>query len=705
MDFRFKKHLVSAIILIIVLVAGCSQREPKDANLVTLASLLDEMTDREAITRFPRPGYKLKQASSYDRSQSNPQDNATWFNNVDYNHYIRMEEYDGQREYVIMEEDRPGCITRWWIPLENTYKNRTLRIYLDGNSEPVIQENYYNLLTGKSFIKEPFAFISSDEINAKVQQGMPVGHPKQMGADLYFPIAFAKSCKITLDDNPFYYIINYRIYEKNVRVETFSMNNYNKNIRLVKQTGEKLLKYDYNESSIINNDIFLEPRSSKLINLPSGAGRAIQKIQLKMDASTDKQTLRSTVLQINFDDKQTVWCPVSEFFGGGVYMRPVNNRNLSVSKDGVLSSYWIMPYREKAEFFLHNYGAKPLQAKLQVTTAPYNWDDHSMYFHLDWHEQAPLPTPPKIDWNYINIRGQGVYAGDVLTIHSTPKGWWGEGDEKIYIDGESFPSHLGTGTEDYYGYAWGMAHHFSSPFISTPLRDARGKGDWRGYTTVARMRLLDAIPFNSSLQLDMEGWQVNPGVSYAVACFWYGYSGAADNIDPDDKTILRKLQDFVPEKLATMPGKQYPDPAFEKLAEPLGNKSIRHVGNHLDLLLWRSPEIEKTLDSDFDNVYGTAGYHLIACKRLNGREINFMEDSVKTLPSFIESMIIGNTAYSIQDTWFIDPKAPHIYLITGAVVSNGEAESEKLMIRLKVSVLGPQGVELVAAMWEVTHML
>ena len=41
----------------------------------------------------------------------------------------------------------------------------------------------------------------------------------------------------------------------------------------------------------------------------------------------------------------------------------------------------------------------------------------------------------------------------------------GEGDEKVYVDGETFPSHFGTGTEDYYGYAWGRYE----PWINHPF--------------------------------------------------------------------------------------------------------------------------------------------------------------------------------------------------------------------------------------------
>ena len=99
-----------------------------------------------------------------------------------------------------------------------------------------------------------------------------------------------------------------------------------------------------------------------------------------------------------------------------------------------------------------------------------------------------MKTRPMADWNYLEVQGQGRYAGDTLSVFSPVKAWYGEGDERIYYDGAKLPAHIGTGTEDYYGYAWGMAGYFSSPFISMPQRDSASQGDWRGYTTTSRLR-------------------------------------------------------------------------------------------------------------------------------------------------------------------------------------------------------------------------
>jgi hypothetical protein len=649
---------------------------------VSLVSLLTEMTNREAITRFP--DYTLKQLSSWDRTQTGPDDPKTWFNNADYGYYIRKEVNNGGDEYVIMDEKGPGCIVRWWIPLEYTYKNRKIRIYIDGLEVPAIEENYHDLISGKSFVKEPFAFISSDEKDSSRQFSLPVGHPKQIGADFYLPIPFSKSCKITLDDNPFYYVIDYRLYHPEKIVESFSTKVFARAQKEIARTAE-LLSGNETFSYDISRKQNILPGQALEIDLPEGSN-AVRSIRVRFDSEPDKQTLRSSVLQFHFDNTVTGWCPVSEFFGGGVYLRPVKNRMSIVTDDGLLQSNWVMPYQQSASIQLRNYGSSPITVELGIAASSYHWDPNSMYFHTNWREDAPINTTTPIDWSYLKAEGKGVYAGDVLTVHAFSKGWWGEGDEKIYLDNEKFPSQLGTGLEDYYGYAWGMAHQFSSPFISVPLRDARGKADWSGYTTVSRIRLLDAIPFNTALNVNVEAWLHDSTVSFSNATYWYARPGVTGNTSSDEQTIKRTLPDYHSQSLEVMPGTTYPDPTRNGLVIPEGDGSIRYAGNHLDLLAWRSPEEIKPLDADADGLYGTAGYSLFNVKRFHARAMKFLEDSAKTLPDFVGSIrLFGEKHSLLQDCWLIDPKQPDVKIITGATIIEGKTGIEKELVQINLA--------------------
>ena len=123
------------------------------------------------------------------------------------------------------------------------------------------------------------------------------------------------------------------------------------------------------------------------------------------------------------------------------------------------------------------------------------------------------------DVNYVDLAGQGVYVGDALTVFNTVDAWWGEGDEKIFVDGEEFPSSIGTGTEDYYGYAWCRPEKFSHPFIAQPT----GAGNFHpGMTVNMRYRSLDAIPFATEISSNIEMWHwVKTKMNFAMTAFWY----------------------------------------------------------------------------------------------------------------------------------------------------------------------------------------
>ena len=111
---------------------------PNKKGVVTFNSLLNEMIDKDAITQYPDPYYTFIQFSSYDR-RSTAINDSTWFANSDSDQFIREEEHDGRKEYVLMETDGPGAIVRFWLT-GNNHGSGMVRIYLDGEDQPVIEE-------------------------------------------------------------------------------------------------------------------------------------------------------------------------------------------------------------------------------------------------------------------------------------------------------------------------------------------------------------------------------------------------------------------------------------------------------------------------------------------------------------------------------------------------------------------------------------
>jgi hypothetical protein len=172
--------------------------------------------------------------------------------------------------------------------------------------------------------------------------------------------------------------------------------------------------------------------------------------------------------------------------------------------------------------------------------------------------------------NFIEIKGEGIHVGDNFTVLNPLPWWWGEGDEKIYVDEDfdrNFPSYFGIGTEDYYGWSGGASpsreDEFSLPFLANirvggeirglenpntrryiSARNRHGgkrvftgeNPHTRGYNICTRTRSLDAIPFGKRFKMDIEAFNYSTGteaiLQYALTAIWYGKGDATHNKAP-----------------------------------------------------------------------------------------------------------------------------------------------------------------------------
>ncbi len=115
-----------------------------------------------------------------------------------------------------------------------------------------------------------------------------------------------------------------------------------------------------------------------------------------------------------------------------------------------------------------------------------------------------IRTRPFQDWHIATLEGTGQQVGTLLDVENPPGvAWWGEGDEKIFVDGESFPSLFGTGTEDYFGYAWSQTETFAHAYHAQTRAPASG---FAGLFSMNRFLVLDPVPFERSLRFDLEIW-------------------------------------------------------------------------------------------------------------------------------------------------------------------------------------------------------
>lgn len=220
---------------------------------------------------------------------------------------------------------------------------------------------------------------------------------------------------------------------------------------------------------------------------------------------------RMMTLRIYWDGEEhpSVECPLGDFFGmGNGVDKPLTSLPVRVTSNGRgRNCYWPMPFRKSARITLANESNKRCVFYYYI-----DWQKHpslskdTAYFHAMYRQEYPCV----MGTNYLiaDIEGRGHYVGTVQSVYLTSPGWYGEGDDFFFIDGEREPRLRGTGTEDYFCDGWGFRQQ-DGPFYGTPFWEGNDTGD-RG--TSYRFHIPDPVVFHKSLRVEIEhkGSQVFP---------------------------------------------------------------------------------------------------------------------------------------------------------------------------------------------------
>ena len=221
-------------------------------------------------------------------------------------------------------------------------------------------------------------------------------------------------------------------------------------------------------------------------------------------ASQDPFSGRSLVLRIYWDGmaKPSVEAPLGDFFGVG-HGAVANFHSLPVSVSSYGRSrtcFWRMPFRKSAKVTLTNerrgFGDVEFYYYVDWEKLP-SLPEDTLYFHARYHQAFPA-TPG--DFTILETKGRGNYAGTVYSVHQVKTGWFGEGDDRFFIDGEALPSLRGTGTEDYFNDSWGF-RAFAAPAHGVTLYEGVFAGD---RVSAYRWHLADPVRFTNSLKFSIE---------------------------------------------------------------------------------------------------------------------------------------------------------------------------------------------------------
>jgi len=261
--------------------------------------------------------------------------------------------------------------------------------------------------------------------------------------------------------------------------------------------------------------------------------RAIVALRVNLDIPappTDRLLLRKLALRITWDDeaRPAVWSPLGDFFGSAPGFNNYKSLPLGMTDEGFYS-FWYMPFATRAHVEIVNDDTREHQISFSITHAPLSRPIEELgRFHAKWHRDAFLDPARPIDWTVLKTRGRGRYCGTTLHVWSPRGEWWGEGDEKFFVDDEKFPSTFGTGTEDYFGYAWADPYIFTNSFHNQPIYNRKG-----GHSSQNRWHIADNVPFQESFLGSLEKYYPNdtPDLWDGVA-YWYLAPGG-ENLYPE----------------------------------------------------------------------------------------------------------------------------------------------------------------------------
>ena len=468
---------------------------------------------------MPAPGDSCAQWSSYDRKSRFDEKNGTYVNwdaNGDGDGIIRKE-----GDHLVMAEMRgPGCIWRIWSA---TPQAGRVRIYLDGATEPAIDLPFQGYFNGKN---APFTRKA-------------LVHTVARGWNNYTPIPYQKSCKVVAEKGwGAYYHFVYETFPPGTEVPTFSRALPAADEQALDQANDLLTNCGpdperTDSPPAVKRLLEVGPQQASTVAVIGGPA-ALSQIRARLDpppAHSELDPPRELCLQISWDGEAqpSVWVPLGDFFGTAVGTNPYRSYPLGVMDDGWCYCKWYMPFGIEAKIELVNGGNTKRRVSFEVSYGPLIRPIGQLgRFHAKWHRDALLPVEPErqIDWPMLKTTGAGRFVGVMLHIWNPRGGWWGEGDEKFFVDGEKFPSTFGTGSEDYFGYAWSDAGLFQHAFHNQTLND----GNSRGHISVNRWHIPDNVPFQKRFEGCIEKYYPNQRPTlYAASTYWYL---SADGLDP-----------------------------------------------------------------------------------------------------------------------------------------------------------------------------
>ncbi|MEW6250403.1 MAG: glycoside hydrolase family 172 protein [Planctomycetota bacterium] len=495
-------------------------RSTTDHAVVTQAELLRRLIDLDRLAMPPAPGERMRLFSSFDRRSrldeyGQPVD---WEADDDCGHFLRQANgWD-----VLAEVEGPGAITRIW----SGNPQGDIRIVLDG--AVVVEAKFEKLLSGSL---PPFeAPLVSD------------------GRLSYFPVGFTKNCQVLARGSKSCYQIDTVQFAPGTKVETFRAELDEAAQAALAEVRQALA------AGLSDKQLFAGGRAppvtvrgsigpdEALAEKIEGAG-TVRALYMGVEARGEPDelyALHRCVLRIWCDGADTpqVECPLTDFFGAG--FEPTLFRGVPVGTDraatiplGYLEDHYMyslfpMPFRDGVRIEIRNrcQDRRKIGLVLDMRVDRRKPAEDALCFHARFRKEDLCQT---FDYAILETTGPGRIVGCSLSVDTPRDAWWGQGDHKIWIDGERFPSYFGTGTADYFGQ-FGALQAQTGPFCGTSHVAPYGKN------SAYRWHIGDCIDFQKSARFTLENYAKD--VYYGSVAYWYAPADSTHFFAPLQKDDL-----------------------------------------------------------------------------------------------------------------------------------------------------------------------
>lgn len=514
------------------------------------------MTDLTLLANPPVLGeFSGSQTSTDPKSQYDPETDTyiEWGANEDYKGF-RYIEGDA---YVVFDSEGPGVIWRIWA---GSFLIGRIKIYIDDMENPAVDLDY------KEYMDRYF-------YTAQYGNCPNLTPTLSRGRQRLIPIPFNKRCKITLTGIPewgTYYQFTYSKYPKDYQLPV-----YNDQIdlslcigltdteRKLQNRGEYPYKdEDSKQKTVYKNTIKPGETANLFTDKTSGAVTSVIFDLSPYKTADFEKILKGLFLNAYWDNETTpgISAPLGAFFGCNLGYRPFRTYAVGMHARKCYC-YFYMPYKE-ARFTLTNNSTEEITVSFEFLSEPLPEEtaNNSMRFCVKYNDTGYWDGLDNArfakggdrwpDWPLLRIHGAGRFCGFALFVDNSwpydfpdvkwdagelvhwpevDTHWWGEGDEKFFVDGEKYPSTFGTGAEDYFGFSFAANPPFvtfDSAFAAQSEVPAR---DNNGLTSLIRCQIADNVPFQKSFEAYLEKynpdqWEHN-GVkgkcSFASVSYWY----------------------------------------------------------------------------------------------------------------------------------------------------------------------------------------